>query len=88
MTMTSSKLIQSQSLSKTNVHSTYIPDISSLYPIVDFGTLCWKYFGAISIFLVTMWITILMTMTTILKRIRIVEIKFSLIAAIIENLVM
>ena len=41
-----------------------------------------------SIFLVTKWMIIKMAMVTVLKKIRVVEMKFSLIAAIIENLVM
>jgi hypothetical protein len=50
--------------------------------------LYWKYLEAISIFLVTKWMIIKMAMITILKKIRVLEMKFSLIAAIIENLVM
>ena len=81
MTKTDSKLIES-----LQVHWTYLATF--FCTLVDCGGLYWKYIEAISIFLVTKWIIIKMAMVTILKKIRVVEIKFSSMAAIIENLVM
>ena len=67
-----------KSIESLDVYWTY------LVTLVEFG----EAIEAISIFIVTMWMIKKMAMVTVLKKIRVVEMKFSLIAAIIENLVM